>query len=370
MTTEIHKGLAGIVVDETAISSVMPELAALTYRGYPVAELAENCRFEEVAWLIWTGELPSAEELRAFEAKERSQRAVSADMIALLRLMPKASHPMDSLRTAVSFLGQEDTDAWNLDQVALLDKSIALMAKLPTIMAADSRLRKGLEPIAPRTDLSFAENIFHMCFGEVPDARLVRAFDLSLTCYAEHSFNASTFTARTIVSSLSDIYSCVAGAIGSLKGPLHGGANEAVMHMLQEIDSPEQAEDWLRGKLARKELVMGFGHRVYRKGDSRVPIMRQALEDIVAAVGGEGEKYLEIGRVIEKIMIEEKGIHPNLDWPTGPAYYLMGFDIPIFTPIFATARITGWTAHIREQLAANKLIRPLSAYIGAKERHL
>lgn len=226
--------------------------------------------------------------------------------------------------------------------------------------------RQGLDPIAPHSHLGFAENFLNMCFGKVPAPELVKAFEVSLILYAEHSFNASTFAARVVTSTLSDIYSAVTAAIGALKGPLHGGANEAVMHDMIEIGDAALAEEWMRNKLAEKEKVMGFGHRVYKNGDSRVPTMKKAFLDIAAATGG--QQWVQIYEVLEQTMTEATGIKPNLDFPTGPAYYLLGFDIEVFTPIFVMARITGWTAHIIEQGESNALIRPLSEYVGVPQR--
>lgn len=363
----IHKGLAGVVVDSSRISKVFEETNTLTYYGYPVQELAAQCRFEEVAWLLWHGELPNTEQLAEIQASERSLRALPPELMTVLRQFRADAHPMDTLRTAISFLGTQDATWTDSSPDGMRQKALSMMAKIPTIIAADARIRSGKEPIAPRDDLGFAENFFHMYFGEVPDARIVRCFDASLTFYAEHGFNASTFTARTVVSSLSDIYSGVTGAIGSLKGPLHGGANEAVMHMLLEIDTPENAQAWIDAALGdKKRPVMGFGHRVYKNGDSRVPYMTKYFHDMAALKGG--QKWVEIERILEKTMVERKGIHPNLDYPVGPAYYLMGFDIPVFTPIFVMSRITGWTAHIIEQLGDNKLMRPLSVYSGVEQR--
>ncbi len=366
-TPQIAKGLAGIYSDTSRISKVFDETNTLTYYGYPVQELAEHCRFEEVAYLLWHGDLPTADQLAAFEKEERSQRGISNELMNVLRQFRTDAHPMDTLRTAVSFLGVEDASWDDMTPAGNLQKSIRMLAKIPTIIAADFRIRKGQEPIAPREDLTMAENFFHMYFGNVPDARIVRCFDASLTFYAEHSFNASTFTARTITSSLSDIYSAVTGAIGSLKGPLHGGANEAVMHMLLDIGSPDKAQAWIDEALSeKKKLVMGFGHRVYRNGDSRVPYMTKYFHDMAALKGG--QKWIEIENILQKTMLEKKNIHPNLDYPVGPAYYLMGFEIPIFTPIFVMSRITGWTAHIMEQLTDNKLVRPLAVYNGVPQR--
>lgn len=364
--TEIRRGLDGVVADETAISKVMAETNSLTYRGYAVQDLCEHSNFEETAYLLLKGELPNATELEAFTKQERSEREISDDLVTVISKFPKDAHPMDAVRTGVSFLGMEDADCWNNEPDALLEKSIRLLARIPTIIATDYRFRKGLDRIAPRADLPFADNFFHMCFGEVPDAATLKCFDISMILYAEHSFNASTFTARTIASSLSEIYAAVTGAIGSLKGPLHGGANEAVMHMLLEIEEADKAEAWMRDALATKKKVMGFGHRVYKNGDSRVPTMHQAFVDMAEHKGE--TKWVDIEAVLSKIMIEEKGIHPNLDYPAGPSYYLMGFDIDMFTPIFVMSRINGWAAHVMEQLAANRLVRPLSAYNGVAQR--
>jgi len=230
----------------------------------------------------------------------------------------------------------------------------------------DMRRRRGLEPIPPHSGLGYTENFLQMCFGEVPEPEVVKAFEQSMILYAEHGFNASTFAARVVTSTQSDIYSAVTGAIGALKGALHGGANEAVMHDMIEIGDPRHAREWLRGKLARKEKVMGFGHRVYKNGDSRVPAMKQALTDVAAF--RDGQRWLDMYNILEAEMFDATAILPNLDFPTGPAYYLMGFDIPIFTPLFVLSRITGWTAHIIEQQNSNSVIRPLSKYVGPDER--
>ena len=366
---EVKYGLAGVLADDTAISKVMPEINSLTYRGYKVQDLATQCRFEETAYLIWNGELPTRAQLDAFNAAEKNERGLSDDVLAVMARFNKTAHPMDTLRTAISFLGQEDPTANESSPEALYEKSIRLYAKIPQIVAADFRLRNGKDPIAPSKDLAFSENFFHMCFGEVPKPEVVKCFDISMTLYAEHSFNASTFTARTIASSLSDIYSAVTGAVGSLKGPLHGGANEAVMHMLKEVGSPDDAKAWMLDALATKKKIMGFGHRVYRSGDSRVPTMTDAYKKMVDVIGtAEAKKYWEMSRILDETMVGEKGIYPNLDFPAGPAYYLMGFEIPMFTPIFVVSRITGWTAHVMEQLGNNKLIRPLSHYTGSPQR--
>jgi 2-methylcitrate synthase/citrate synthase II len=365
-TPNIRKGLDGVLVDETSVSRVVPETNSLTYRGYAVQDLCEHCCFEEVAYLLWNGELPTRSQLRTFRKNERARRELSRSQIAVIREYPKRSHPMDTIRTSVSYLGATDT-AWGGEDLENdRRRALDLLARIPTMIATDYRFRKGKRRIAPRDDLSISENFLRMCFGEVPPKEVVKAFDISLILYAEHSFNASTFASRVVTSTMSDMYSAVTAGIGALKGPLHGGANEAVMHMLLEIGSADKAEAWLRKAFADKRVVMGFGHRVYKWGDSRVPTMHKCLEDLSA--WRKDSRWLEIEAVLQKIMLEEKNIHPNLDYPAGPAYYLMGFDIDMYTPIFVMSRITGWTAHIMEQDANNRLIRPLSAYTGVPQR--
>lgn len=363
---DIKKGLVGVYADVSAISKVMPETNSLTYRGYPVQDLAENASFDETAYVLWNGELPNRAQLEAFRAEEKANRALSPTLLRVLAEFPKSAHPMDMIRTAVSFMGMEDPETADISDAAQRRKAMRLLAKIPTAVAASNRLSKGLDPIAPDPSLPFCENFFHMVFGKVPQPEVIKAFDVSMILYAEHTFNASTYTARLVTSSMSDMHSAITAAIGSLKGPLHGGANEAVMHMLKEIPSPEAAEAWLRERFDHKALVMGFGHRVYKHGDSRVPTMKKYAEIMAEVVGD--KRWMETSAVLARVMLAEKGIHPNLDFPAGPAYYLMGFDIPMFTPIFVCSRITGWAAHVLEQAADNRLIRPLSYYTGVPER--
>jgi 2-methylcitrate synthase/citrate synthase II len=366
--SDIHKGLDGVVVDYTAVSRVNPETNSLLYRGYPVQELAANCSFEEVAYLLWNGELPNEAELAAFEKEERSQRALTDATKALIDSIPTTAHPMDVVRTAVSFIGASDPTADDSDRASNLAKSVRLLAQLPAIVAYDQRRRRGLDVVPARDDLDYSSNFLNMTFGEVPDPVVVDAFRVSMVLYAEHSFNASTFTARVITSTLSDLYSAVTGAVGALKGPLHGGANEAVMHIFDEIGTADAASGWLDDALANKRKIMGFGHRVYKNGDSRVPTMKKALDTLIEYY--DEPQLLALYDALETEMTSRKHILPNLDYPSGPAYHLMGFDTPTFTPLFVASRITGWTAHIMEQLASNSLIRPLSAYNGPDERHL
>ena len=375
--TDIKKGLAGVVVDVTAISKVNPDTNSLLYRGYPVQELAAKKSFEEVALLLWNGELPSPQELAAFVESERAGRALDPKVKAAIDLLPLNCHPMDVGRTAVSVLGANDEQAEDSSREAELAKAKRLFAAFPAVVAYDQRRRRNQELVEPREDLDYAQNFLWMTFGEEAAPEVVDAFRVSMVLYAEHSFNASTFTARVITSTLSDLHSAVTGAIGALKGPLHGGANEAVMHTFDEIgirkeesreEAAARAKAWMEDALAQKKKVMGFGRRVYRHGESRVRIMKAALDKMIAYY--DRPEMLGLYDGLEQAMDEAKAIKPNLDYPAGPTYHLMGFDTDMFTPLFIAARITGWTAHIMEQRAANALIRPLSEYDGPEERHL
>ena len=368
MSDDVKKGLLGIVVDETEISKVMPEINSLTYRGYAVQDLCEYCRFEEAAYLILKGNLPNTIQLRQFEREERNNRGLTKNLYEIIKHMPKRSHPMDVARTAVSVMGLEDKETVDSSPEANMRKAMRIFAKTPTAIAAFYRIRKGSKLIKPRKDLTFAENFFYMCFGKVPEKEIVKAFDVSLILYAEHSFNVSTFTARTITSSLSDIHGAITGAIASLKGPLHGGANEEVMPMMNKIKRPQNALKWIKNALKKKEVVMGFGHRVYKSGDSRVPTMEEYFKKVCKIK--RDKKFQKIYEIVKKEMIDKKNIHPNVDYPTGPTYHLMGFDTDFFTPIFVISRITGWSAHVMEQHASNKLIRPLAKYKGNKHRQV
>ncbi|WP_349428854.1 bifunctional 2-methylcitrate synthase/citrate synthase [Microbacterium sp. LWS13-1.2] len=372
--TDIKKGLAGVVVDYTGVSKVNPETNSLLYRGYPVQELAATQSFEAVAHLLWHGELPSHEQLAALRATERKNRALQTDVKAAIDLLPLDAHPMDEVRTAVSVIGARETAGISnvMDAVGTheqnLERSIRLFGELPAIVAYGQRRRRGLEPVDARDDLDYAANFLWLTFGEEPDEVVVDAFNRSMILYAEHSFNASTFTARVVTSTLSDLYSAIVAAIGALKGPLHGGANEAVLHIFDEIGEADNVVPWLDEALAHKRKIMGFGHRVYKRGDSRVPTMKAALDTLVAHYGR--PDVASLYDALESEFVNRKGIYPNLDYPSGPAYNLIGFDTLTFTPLFVASRVTGWTAHIMEQQASNALIRPLSAYNGPDERHI
>lgn len=377
MTEEIRKGLVGVVADSTAISKVNPDTNSLLYRGYPVQDLASQKSFEEVALLLWNGELPSQAELDDFIKLERSNRALAPEVKAAIDLLPKDAHPMDVSRTAVSVIGARHDDAEDNDASVELRKAKELFAAFPAVVAYDQRRRRGLDVVEPRDDLDYSQNFLWMTFGEEYPPEVVDAFRVSMVLYAEHSFNASTFTARVITSTEADLHSAVTGAIGALKGPLHGGANEAVMHTFNEIgidknESRQQAADrakaWMEAALAEKKKVMGFGHRVYKSGDSRVPSMKAALDKMIDYY--DRHELIGLYDGLENAMAEAKDILPNLDYPAGPTYHLMGFDTDMFTPLFIASRITGWTAHIIEQRADNALIRPLSAYHGPDQREL
>ena len=374
---DIKKGLAGVVVDYTAVSKVNPDTNSLLYRGYPVQELAARCSFEEVAYLLWNGQLPTTDQLAEFTARERAGRKLDPVVQQVIDALPETSHPMDVCRTAASVMGARHPLAEDSSREANMAKAIDLFAAMPAVVAYDQRRRHGQEIVAPRDDLGYSANFLWMTFGEEQVPEVVEAFNVSMILYAEHSFNASTFTARVVTSTLSDLHSAVTAAIGALKGPLHGGANEAVMHTFDEIgirpeesleDAAARAKAWMEDALANKKKVMGFGHRVYKHGDSRVPTMKTALDKMIAHYGR--PELLGLYNGLESAMDEAKAIKPNLDYPAGPTYHLMGFDTPTFTPLFVASRITGWTAHIMEQLDSNSLIRPLSEYNGEEERHV
>jgi 2-methylcitrate synthase len=374
---DIKKGLAGVVVDYTSVSKVNPDTNSLLYRGYPVQELAARCSFEEVAYLLWNGELPTPDQLAEFTARERAGRALDPVVKQVIDALPTTAHPMDVCRTAASVLGARHPLAEDSSREANMAKAIDLFSAMPAVVSYDQRRRHGQDAVEPRDDLGYSANFLWMTFGEEQVPEVVEAFNVSMILYAEHSFNASTFTARVVTSTLSDLHSAVTAAIGALKGPLHGGANEAVMHTFDEIgirpqesleEAAARARAWMEDALAQKKKVMGFGHRVYKHGDSRVPTMKAALDKMIAHYGR--PELLGLYNGLEQAMDEAKAIKPNLDYPAGPTYHLMGFDTATFTPLFVASRITGWTAHIMEQLDSNSLIRPLSEYVGPEERHL
>jgi citrate synthase len=355
--------LEGVIAGETAISTVE---GGLSYRGYFVGDLAEHCTFDEVAYLLLYGDLPKAAELKAFQTRVAAARRLPPPLKDLLAALPKWTTPLDALRTAVSALGHFDQDAADNSHDANLRKAERLLAQIPVAVADGYRIAKGLQPIPARQDLGQAANFLVMLRGTDPSPDEVKALDVSLILYAEHEFNASTFAARVIVSTLSDMHSGITGAIGALKGPLHGGANEKVMDILLAAGGPDAAEAWTKAALARKERIMGFGHRVYKTGDVRASILKTYARKAAEGVGE--TKWEDTADIIERVMAAEKNMFPNLDWPAGRLYHAMKLEIPLYTPIFAMSRISGWAAHVIEQLDNNRLIRPRALYVGPPRR--
>jgi len=363
-TGEIYSpGLEGVIAGETAISTITEGLA---YRGYPVTELADKCAFDEVAYLLLHGELPDTKELGDFQKRIAVARRLPEPLRDLLKALPKWTLPMDAIRTSVSILAHFDQDMADNSPDANLRKAERLLAQIPVAIADQHRFSKGLQPIPARPDLSHAANFLYMMRGTEPTAADIKNLDVSLILYAEHEFNASTFTARVVCSTESDLHAAVVAAIGALKGKLHGGANEKVMDLLREAGGPATAEKWIRDALVRKEKVMGFGHRVYKAGDVRAGILKGYARRAAEASGQ--TSWEETADIIEKVMAAEKNLHPNLDWPAGRLYHAMGLEVPLYTPIFVMARVAGWSAHIMEQLAHNRIIRPRSRYTGPAMR--
>ncbi len=357
------RGLEGIVVVDTVLCKIDGQKGLLIYNGYDIDDLASNASFEEVAYLLWHQRLPTQAELDELNAQLRQARAIPDGVVNVLRQAPAEANPMAVLQTAVASLALFDDEADDMSEPANYRKAIRLTARIPTIIAAYDRIRKGLEPIAPLDRGSTAHNFVYMLNGEEPGENAERIFDAALTLHAEHGLNASTFTARVIGSTLSDMYSAIAGAIGALKGPLHGGANIEVMKMLLEID--EQGADpvqYVKDKLARKEKIMGFGHRVYKTFDPRARILRETSEDLAEERGQ--RKWYDLSVKILDTVKAEKGLDANVDFFSASVYYMLGIDTDLYTPIFALARITGWTAHLIEQWQDNRLIRPSSDYVG------
>jgi citrate synthase len=356
-------GLEGVIAGETAISTVT---GGLQYRGYSIEDLGQHATFEEVAHLLLHGELPTAEQLDEFSKRLGAAAQIPSEVIDTLRRLPPTAEPMDVLRSATSLLAHWDPDRHDNSREANLRKAERLLAQMPVVMAARHRLKQGKEPVAAERGRSLAANTLYMLFRAAPSPGHVRAMDVSLILYAEHEYNASTFAARVIVSTLSDLHSAVTGAIGALKGPLHGGANERVMDVLKEVGTKKNAEPWVRAALARKEKIMGFGHRVYKDGDPRAAYLKTLCGDLAKATGN--EELEAIADVMERVVWEEKKLPPNLDWPAARLYHYLGLPIELYTPLFVVSRVTGWSAHVIEQLDSNRLIRPRARYIGPAKR--
>ena len=356
-------GLEGVIAGETAICTVGD---GLIYRGYPVGELAEKCSFDEVAYLLLHGELPTKRQLDDFQQRVAAARKVPEPLIELFEALPPQTLSMDVLRSAVSVLAHFDPDVNDSSRAANLRKAERLLAQIPLAIADNYRIGKGLKPVPPRQDLSHAANFLYVLHGTEPNPAAVRALDVSLTLYAEHEYNASTFAARVVCSTESDLHSSIVGAIGALKGRLHGGANEKVMEILQAAGGPDSADKWVRAALARKERIMGFGHRVYKTGDERARILKAYARRAAEAAGE--TRWEETADIIEGVVVSEKGLHPNLDWPAGRLYHALKLEIPLYTPIFVMSRVAGWAAHVIEQLEHNRLIRPRARYTGPERR--
>ncbi|KUP06655.1 citrate synthase [Bacillus coahuilensis m2-6] len=353
-------GLEGIVATSSSISSIIDD--TLTYVGYSIDELAENASFEEVIYLLWNLRLPTAEELREFKLQLASEYAVPEEVLQHFKNYPiDKVHPMGALRTAVSLLGLHDEEADVMEEKANFRKAIRLQAKLPTLVTAFARIRNGQEPIAPNPELSFAANFLYMLTGKEPEAIAEEAINKALVLHADHELNASTFTARVCVATLSDVYSGVTAAIGALKGPLHGGANEQVMKMLTEIGSLENVEPYITKNRTKKKL-WGFGHRVYQKGDPRAKHLREMSKKLTTLVGE--PKWYEMSVQIEDLFTSQKILPPNVDFYSASVYHSLGIEHDLFTPIFAVSRVSGWLAHILEQYSNNRLIRPRAEYVG------
>lgn len=358
-------GLEGVIAGETAISTIAD---GLRYHGFSIEDLASHATFEETAFLLLDGQLPNANGLAAFRG-ELAQAAADfpAGVITAIRALPPETPPMDALRTGASLLAHWDPRAADNTAAANRSKAIRLLAQLPIVMAAQWRIAHAKEPIAPQPDQSLAHNILWMLHGDEPSAERARALDVTLILYAEHEFNASTFTARVVSSTLSDLHSAITAAIGALKGPLHGGANERVMEVLERVGSPDRAETWVRDALARKERIMGFGHRVYKEGDPRAAFLKPLCQRLAEETGNQALE--QTAETIERIVGSEKKLPPNLDWPSARLYHYMGLAVPLYTPLFVLSRVVGWSAHVIEQHANNRLIRPRARYTGCPPRN-
>jgi 2-methylcitrate synthase len=364
VSAEVYSpGLEGIIAGETAISTVE---GGLRYRGYPVTELAEKSSFDEVAYLLLHGDLPNTSQLAEFKKRVAAARQVPRALTDLLKAIPPSTNSMDAIRTSVSILAHFDPEVGDNSHAANVRKAEKLLAQIPVAVTQFYNLGRKAPLVAPRADLGHAANFLYMLRGKEADPADVRAFDVSLILYAEHEFNASTFTARVVCSTESDLHSAIVAAIGALKGRLHGGANEKVMDILRQTGGPEKADQWIRDALARKERIMGFGHRVYKTGDVRARVLKEYARQ--AAERTKETKWEQAAEIVERVMEKEKNMFPNLDWPAGRLYYALGLEVPLYTPIFVASRVSGWSAHVIEQLDNNRLIRPRARYTGPQVR--
>ncbi|MBN9504036.1 MAG: hypothetical protein BGO01_03290 [Armatimonadetes bacterium 55-13] len=357
-------GLEGVIAGISTISEIDSDRSSLQYRGYDVHDLAEYGSYEETAYLLIHGKLPTKSELDEFRKLLAAEREVPEAVYTALKALPKETHPMDAIRTAFSVLAPFDPDYEKpaTDDAANVRKAVRIVAKAGTMVANGHRIRNGLEPLKPKPEHNTAQNFLYLMTGEEPPAKTVQVMDASLTLYAEHGFNASTFACRVTVATLSDLYSGIVTGIGTLRGPLHGGANEEAMKMLLEIDTPDKAQAWIDDALEGKKKIMGFGHREYKKRDSRAIYLTKVAKELGVEKGD--TRFGDIADILEKTMEERKNIHPNVDFPAAYAYYLLGIPTDLYTPIFVIARVAGWSTHAIEQLRNNRLIRPKCIYEG------
>ncbi|HJQ67673.1 MAG TPA: citrate synthase [Blastocatellia bacterium] len=357
-------GLEGVVAAQSSISDVNGQEGRLIYWGYDIHDLAEHATFEEVTYLLWNGHLPTHAQLEELKSQLSREARLPAEIQQFMRAIPKDAAPMDMLRTVVSALSLYDAEAADMSREANVRKAIRLTAKFPTIVTTFERLRNGAEPVEPREDLSVAGNFLYTLRGQEPDDVATRTMDVALVLHADHELNASTFAARVTAATLSDMYSAIVSAIGTLKGPLHGGANEGVIKNLLEIGTVDNVEAWTKEALANKKKIMGFGHRVYRTEDPRATHLREMSRKLGERTGE--KKWYEMSHKMEEVMIREKKLNPNVDFYSASTYYALGIPTDLFTPIFACSRITGWTAHVLEQYENNRLIRPRAEYVGPR----
>lgn len=365
---QFSEGLEDVVAASSEICFIDGDEGRLVYRGYDIHDLvAGGCTFEEVIYLLWHGELPTPEQLQEFAKTLRTSRQLDDHVLRTLHTLPKDGNAMAMLRTLVSTSGLYDADGEDNTYDASVRKAMRLVAQLPTLVTAIERYKAGQEMLGPREDLSLAGNFLYMLFGKEVDDFTARSFEIALILHADHELNASTFSARVTAATLSDVYSAITSAVGTLKGPLHGGANEQVMLMLKEIGDPSKAEDWIRDALANKRRIMGFGHRVYHTEDPRATHLRKMSQAMGERTGN--LSYFEISQTVERVVKEQKHLNPNVDFYSASTYFTMGIPIHLFTPVFAVSRIAGWTAHVLEQYRNNRLIRPRAEYMGIKRRH-
>ncbi|MEO8041576.1 MAG: citrate synthase [Acidobacteriota bacterium] len=365
-STAAAAGLRGVVAAQSAIGDVNGEEGKLIYQGYDIHDLAEHSTFEEVIFLLWNGRLPAQSELDELTEKIRANYKVPSEIVAAMKYMPKDADPMDVLRTCVSALDFYDKDGHHTDRESAMHSAVKITGQIGTISAAWDRIRNGKDVITPDPSLSIAENFLYMLRGEKADADEARMFDIALILHADHELNASTFTTRVVAGTLADMYGCVTAGIAALAGPLHGGANTAVMKSLIEIGEVDKVDAWVDDALEHKRKIMGIGHAVYKTEDPRATWLRKFSKQMADKKGE--QKWYDMSQRIEKLMLEKKAMHPNVDFYSASTYYLMGIPLDLFTPIFAVSRISGWTGHILEQYANNKLIRPRAEYIGARDQ--